>query len=178
MSSVAGVKPVGSIMDSSLEQAEFAQQAVALNAFVKKFTGKDMLGDALKNAGSAPAVNLPPGVEDIKPAAPATAYGNTEDAQNALAADIARKAFELGPRELAEEAQANPMANILRSATRIRTAESIPVSVPRADAQTAIAENLAREAFGVEPAPTRKIKTTSPIRLVRWPADTTAGDGG
>jgi hypothetical protein len=166
MSSAAGMKPVDSIMDSSLEQAEFAQQAEALNAFVKKFTGKDMLGDALKNAGGAPAVTLPRGVADIKPAAPATAYGNTEDAQNALAADIARKAFGLGPRELAEEAQANPMANILRSAARIRTAESIPVSVRSADAQTAIAENLAREAFGVEPIPTRKIQTTSPIRLV------------
>jgi hypothetical protein len=166
MSIAAGVKPVDSIMDSSLEQAEFAHQAEALNAFVKKFTGKDMLGDALKNAGGAPAVNLPPGVADIKPAAPATAYGNTEDAQNALAADIARKAFGLGPRELAEEAQANPMANILRSAARIRTAESIPVSVPGADAQTAIAENLAREAFGVEPEPIRKIQTTSPVRLV------------
>ena len=58
------------------------------------------------------------------------------------------------------------MANILRSATRIRTAESIPVSVCRADAQTAIAENLARQAFGVEPIPTRKIQTTSPVRLV------------
>ncbi len=166
MSSAAGVKPVDSIMDSSLEQAEFAQQAEALNAFVKKFTGKDMLGEALKNAGSAPAVNLPRGVADIKPTASATAYGDGEDAQNALAADIARKAFGLGPRELAEEAQANPMANILRSAARIRTAESIPVSVPGADAQTAIAENLAREAFGVEPTPTRKIQTTSPIRLV------------
>src|SRR6266849_8645566 len=71
-----------------------------------------------------------------------------------------------GPRELAEEAHANPMANILRSAARIRTAESIPVSVCRADAQTAIAENLARQAFGVEPIPTRKIQTTSPVRLV------------
>jgi hypothetical protein len=145
MSIAAGVKPVDSIMDSSLEQAEFAQQAESLNAFVKKFTGKDMLGDALKNAGGAPAVNLPRGVADIKPTASATAYGDGEDAQNALAADIARKAFGLGPRELAEEAQANPMANILRSAARIRTAESIPVSVPGADAQTAIAENLARE---------------------------------
>jgi len=166
MSSAAGVKPVDSIMDSSLEQAEFAQQAVALNAFVKKFTGKDMLGDALKNAGGAPAVNLPPGVADIKPTASATAYGDGEDAQNALAADIARKAFGLGPREFAEEAQANPMANILRSAARIRTAESIPVSVRRADAQTAIAEKLARDAFRVEPEPPRKIQTTSPVRLV------------
>jgi hypothetical protein len=150
MSIAAGVKPVDSIMDSSLEQAEFAQQAESLNAFVKKFTGKDMLGDALKNAGGAPAVNLPRGVADIKPTASATAYGDGEDAQNALAADIARKAFGLGPRELAEEAQANPMANILRSAARIRTAESIPVSVPGADAQTAIAENLARRA-GADP---------------------------
>src|SRR5712692_6451395 len=166
MSSVAGVKPVDSIMDSSLEQAEFAQQAEALNAFVKKFTGKDMLGEALKNAGSAPAVNLPRGVAEIKPTASATAYGDGEDAQNALAADIARKAFGLRPRELAEEAQANPIASILRSAARIRTAESIPVSVRTADAQTAITENLAREAFGVEPAPTRKIQTTSPISLV------------
>jgi len=172
MSIAAGVKPVDPIMDSSLEQAEFAQQAVALNAFVKKFTGKDMLGDALgpkafdiMKAGGTP-LDVARGLADIKPTASATAYGDGEDAQNALAADIARKAFGLGPRELAEGAQANPMANILRSAARIRTAESIPVSVPGADAQTAVAENLAREAFGVEPEPFRKIQTNSPVRLV------------
>src|SRR5260370_42465687 len=50
-----------------------------------------------------------------------------------------------------------------------------PVSGPRnqlqfrfveADAQTAIAEKLARGAFGVEPEPIRKIQTTTPVRLV------------
>jgi len=173
MSIAAGVKPVDSIMDSSVEQAEFAQQAVALNAFVKKFTGKDMLGDALgpkaldiMKAGGTPPVNPPRDVADIKPTASATTYGDGEDGQNALAADIARKAFGLTPREVAEEAQANPMANILRSMASIRSGESIPVSVPRADAQTVIAENLAREAFGVEPEPIRKIQTTSPVRLL------------
>jgi hypothetical protein len=166
-------------MDSSLEQAEFAQQAEALNAFVKKFTGKDMLGDALKNAGGAPAVNLPPGVADIKPTASATNYGDAADAQNATVEDIARKAFGLTPRQISE-AQANPADHLFRSAG-IRTAESIPVSVPKADAQTAMAENLAREAFGVEPIPTSKIQTTSPIRLVFklvGPLILTAGDGG
>jgi hypothetical protein len=64
MSIAAGVKPVDSIMVSSLEQAEFAQQAEALNAFVKKFTGKDVLGDARRNAGGTPAVNLA-GVADM-----------------------------------------------------------------------------------------------------------------
>jgi hypothetical protein len=182
MSTVAGVKPVDSIPGSS--QAEFLEQAEAVNAFVKKFTGKDVLGKALsqkvagmmKDAGGAPAANLPPGVADMvsamtkgvggTPPASAPAYGNDEAGQNALAEDIARKAFGLTPRELAEEAQANPMANILRSAARIRTAESIPVSVPSADPQAAIAEKLAREAFGIESEPIRKIPTTSPIRLV------------
>jgi hypothetical protein len=180
MSSVAGVKPVDSIPDSSQAQAEFVQQAEALNAFVKKFTGKDMLGDALgpkagailRGVSQQSRAFTPASVSEMlkdaggTPAASATAYGDGEDAQNALAADIARKAFGLTPREVAEEAQANPMANILRSAARIRTAESIPVSVPKADAQTAIAENLAREAFGVEPEPFRKIQTNSPVRLV------------
>jgi hypothetical protein len=166
MSSAAGVKPVDSIMDSSLEQAELAQQMEALNTFVKKVTGKDVLGDALKNAGGTPAVNPPRGVSDIEPIASATAYSNDAEAQNALAEDIARKAFGLTPQQIAQDAQANPMANVLRSAARIRTAESIPVSVPRSDPQTAIAEKLARDAFGVELTPTRKIQTTSPLRLV------------
>jgi len=164
MSSAAGVKPVDSIMDASLEQAELAQQMEALNTFAKKFTGKDVLGDALKNAGGTPAVNPPRGVSDIEPITSATAYSNDAEAQNALAEDIARKAFGLTPQQIAQDAQANPMANILRSAARIRTAESIPVSVPSSDPQTAIAEKLARDAFGVEP--TRKIQTTSRLRLV------------
>ena len=163
MSIAAGVKPVDSIMDSSLEQAEFAQQAEALNAFVKKFTGKDFLGDALKNAGGTPPANL--GVADTKPTASATAFGGGEDGQNATVEDIARKAFGLTPRQISE-AQANPADHLFRGAAGIRTADSIPVAVPGADAQTAVAEKLAREAFGVEPIPTRKIQAASPLRLV------------
>jgi hypothetical protein len=157
MSTVAGVKPVDSIPGSS--QAEFLEEAEAVNAFVKKFAGKDILGKALeqkvagvmKDAGGTPPASAP-------------TYSNDEAGQNALAEDIARKAFGLTPQQIAQDAQANPMANILRGAARIRGAESIPVSVPSADPQTVIAEKLARDAFGVEPAPTRK--TTSPLRLV------------
>jgi hypothetical protein len=161
MSSATGVKPADSIPHSSPQE-----QTELIGAFVEQFLGGGALGKVLgqkmpammEDEKAVMATELPRGMKDIKTATPATAYA---DSQDAVAQDVAGKTFGLAPRPVTD-AQAASAVDFLQSATRFGTAKSTPRYDDNEDEQTAIAEDLARKAFGV--GPSTRVQKGSPIR--------------